>query len=211
MNTLEKSSAVDPNTDRTADTAPSSDARAIDFTFHPLRIPDDIPEVHDWVRRDYARYWGMVGLSVQEVESAYREIVAPEHTDAFLGRHESAACFLIETYRPSRTFLADYYDAEESDRGMHLLVAPVKVPISGFTRAVFSSVMRFLFDDPEAERVVVEPDVRNTKIRALNRYAGFVEARTIDLPETATTPAKTAMLSFCSREAFVAREPGRSR
>ncbi|MEL6340163.1 MAG: GNAT family N-acetyltransferase [Myxococcota bacterium] len=206
MSTLDKQ--IGPEIDRRVKASPSSDPREIDFTFQPLRIPGDIPQVHDWVRRDYARYWGMIGLNVQQVESAYREIVAPEHTDAFLGRRESEACFLLETYRPSRTFLADHYEARESDRGMHLLVAPARVPISGFTRAVFSSVMRFLFDDPEVERVVVEPDVRNAKIRSLNRYAGFVEARTIDLPETSTTPAKTAMLSFCSRDAFAMTQPG---
>ena len=51
-------------------------------------------------------------------------------------------------------------------------------------------------------RVVVEPDVRNDRIAALNAAAGFVVARTVDLPD------KTAALGFCSREAFTASALG---
>src|SRR3546814_12526405 len=56
--------------------------------------------------------------------------------------------------------------------------------------------MEFCFEDPSVARVVVEPDVRNEKIAALDEAAGFVVAREIPLH------CKTAALSFCTREAF---------
>lgn len=67
----------------------------------------------------------------------------------------------------------------------------------GFTRAVITAVMARLFEDPAVERVVVEPDVSNTAVHALNEAVGFVPEREIQKPE------KKALLSFCTREQFM--------
>jgi hypothetical protein len=81
---------------------------------------------------------------------------------------------------------------------MHVLVAPTDAPVPGFTRRVFRAVMAHCFTSPAVARVVVEPDVRNDRIAALNAEAGFVVARPV------TLPTKEAALSFCTREAFAA-------
>jgi RimJ/RimL family protein N-acetyltransferase len=56
--------------------------------------------------------------------------------------------------------------------------------------------MELLFDDPAVRRVVVEPDVRNTAVHALNETMGFRIDRQIAKPE------KDAYLSTCTREMF---------
>jgi RimJ/RimL family protein N-acetyltransferase len=58
--------------------------------------------------------------------------------------------------------------------------------------------MAHLFEDPVVRRVVVEPDVRNTAVHALNEAVGFLPEREIGKPE------KEALLSFCTRERFLA-------
>jgi hypothetical protein len=62
--------------------------------------------------------------------------------------------------------------------------------------------MEHCFAGSRVRRVVVEPDVRNERIAALNAAAGFVVARTIALP------TKDAALSFCTREDFAASPLG---
>ena len=182
------------------------------MSLRPLRIPHDMRVVHDWVQCDYARFWGMQGLDLQGVTDAYRQIVMPQRTNAFLGYAGEQPAFLVETYHPLDESVSLHYEAEPTDRGMHVLVAPAERRISGFTRAVFFHVMDFLFSDAAVQRVVVEPDVRNDKIRALNRLAGFVERGTIQMTATATAPAKTAMLSFCTRTAYAqAKASGENR
>ena len=47
-------------------------------------------------------------------------------------------------------------------------------------------------------RVVVEPDVGNTAVHALNAAVGFTVAGPIDKPE------KRALLGFCTRDQFLA-------
>nr|WP_255216011.1 GNAT family N-acetyltransferase [Pseudenhygromyxa sp. WMMC2535] len=159
--------------------------------------------VHDWVRRDYARYWGMQGLDRAGVTAAYREIVAPAHVRALIGSFAGAPAFLTELYSPIEEAFAGLYDARPSDRGLHILLAPPPLEterIPGFSRAAFKTVLDLLFADPAVERIVVEPDQRNHKIRAINRAFGFREIGPIDLPATPTAPGKVAMLSFCTRE-----------
>jgi RimJ/RimL family protein N-acetyltransferase len=80
---------------------------------------------------------------------------------------------------------------------MHFFVGPPAVPVRGFTRAVFRTLMRFIFERLEARRVVVEPDARNDKVHVLNREMGFVYEGYVRLPE------KLAALAFCTRESFV--------
>jgi len=57
-------------------------------------------------------------------------------------------------------------------------------------------VMAWLFADPATRRVVVEPDVRNTAVHALNAAVGFTVVGPIRKPE------KEALLSVCTRDQF---------
>lgn len=65
--------------------------------------------------------------------------------------------------------------------------------------------MESLFADPRTRRVVVEPDVSNTAVHALNEAVGFVPVREIQKPE------KRALLSFCTRAHFFKRHSLASR
>lgn len=163
-----------------------------------LQIPDDIPVVHDWVTREYARYWGMRDRSVAEVEAAYRDIVKTPRSRVFLGLRDGLPAFLLECYSPLEDAVRECYEARLGDRGMHILMGPAEAPLTGFTWQVFTCVMDFLFSDETAERIVVEPDVRNEKIHRLNRRAGFQYADIVRLP------TKTAHLAFCTRDQYAA-------
>lgn len=48
---------------------------------------------------------------------------------------------------------------------------------------MITAVMARLFEDPAVARVVVEPDVSNTAVHALNEAVGFVPEREIQKPE----------------------------
>ena len=67
---------------------------------------------------------------------------------------------------------------------MHFLCAPTDTPVHGFTLAVITTVMAWLFDDPATRRVVVEPDVRNTAVHALNAAVGFTVVGQVPNPRS---------------------------
>ncbi|MBW5481503.1 GNAT family N-acetyltransferase [Streptomyces bambusae] len=168
------------------------------FAIRPLNPFEDAELLHGWVTHPKATFWMMQDASLPDVERAYAQIAAAEHHHAYLGLHDGRPAFLMETYDPGELELVGLYDAEPGDVGMHFLVAPTGTPLSGFTRAVITTVMASLFEDPATRRVVVEPDVRNTAVHALNEAVGFVPEREVRKPE------KTALLSFCTRDRFEA-------
>jgi siderophore synthetase component len=163
-----------------------------DYYLRHLQMPEDIPLIHDWVTREYAKYWGMQGSSIEEVEAAYVKIL--KHAQVFMGFYNDKPAFLLERYRAMEDQVGKYYDVQPGDYGMHILVAPVDQRIPNFTWHVFTVIMDFIFSDARVERIVVEPDVRNEKIHILNKRAGFEYQQVIELPN------KTAYLGVCTRE-----------
>ncbi|MEW2485000.1 GNAT family N-acetyltransferase [Streptomyces sp. NPDC048411] len=165
----------------------------------------DAELVHSWVTHPKASFWLMGDARLQDVEREYGAIAAHPHHDAFIGLHNGEPAFLMERYDPAEVELKGLYEPEPGDIGMHFLVAPTDTPLHGFTHAVITTVLETLFADPSVRRVVVEPDVRNTAVHALNKAVGFEVLREIAKPE------KTALLSACTREQFHAAREGDAR
>ncbi|MEU4084221.1 GNAT family N-acetyltransferase [Streptomyces aureus] len=166
------------------------------FTVRPLDPVGDAPLLHGWVTHPKAAFWMMQEAKLHDVEREYMAIAASGHHEALLGLLDGEPVFLMERYDPRHVELVGLYEPEPGDVGMHFLVAPSDTPVHGFTRAVITAVMEHLFADPDVRRVVVEPDVGNKAVHALNEAVGFVPVREIDKPE------KRALLSFCTREQF---------
>jgi RimJ/RimL family protein N-acetyltransferase len=167
------------------------------FTLRPLAVDTDLDVLHAWVTHAKAAFWMMQNCDRAEVAAEYRRIAEHPYHDAFLGLWNGRPAFLAERYDPRQVELRGLYEAEDGDVGMHFLCAPATRPAHGFTLAVLTTVMAWLFDDPRTRRVVVEPDVRNTAVHALNAAVGFTVAGPIDKPE------KQALLSTCTRAQFL--------
>jgi RimJ/RimL family protein N-acetyltransferase len=174
-----------------------TDARLGTFTLRTLDPAADAGLLHGWVTHPKAAFWLMQDAELPDVEREFTDIASSAHHDAFLGLHEGEPRFLMERYDPAHIELKGLYEARPGDVGMHFLCAPTDTPVHGFTLAVITTVMDMLFADPDTRRVVVEPDVRNTAVHALNEAVGFRIERTIAKPE------KDAYLSMCTRESFL--------
>jgi hypothetical protein len=169
------------------------------FTFRCLDSVADAPLLHSWVTQPYASFWGMLSSTVEGVVEEYSKIQSSGHHHALLGLEGGVPAFLMEEYQPAASPLAGAYAVQPGDLGMHLLVAPPSGgPRAGYTAAVMEAVLVRLFRKPGVERVVVEPDARNTKIHVLNERLGFQPAGVVILPD------KEALLSFCTRADYLA-------
>jgi hypothetical protein len=167
------------------------------LTIRPLDLSRDLTTIHSWVSRPYAQYWGLVGASLEDVRTEYERILRTGYHQAFLGEHDGQPAFLMERYQPEYDAVGGVYEPAPGDIGMHVLVAPPSERlVHGFTTAVFGTILDYLFSDPLIDRVVVEPDVRNAKIQALNERMGFRKQRIVTLPD------KEAWLSFCTRDQY---------
>ena len=166
------------------------------FQIRPLDPERDAPTLHRWFVEERAAFWNMRDKSVGEVAAFYRAIEDSGHAQAWLGLRHGAPAFLFESYDPAHDEAGEHYEVLAGDLGMHLFVGPARTPMPGYTLGVFRTLMTFLFERLGAERIVVEPDARNTRIHALNRAMGFVYAKDVPFRE------KTASLAFCTRADF---------
>ncbi|MFE8887796.1 GNAT family N-acetyltransferase [Pseudarthrobacter enclensis] len=163
-------------------------------------LPDqDANLIHSWVREERARFWGMNGWSREQVRDVYSFLDSLDTHHGYLmtvaGRPEG----IFQTYEPLHDPVGEAYPAREEDAGMHLLLAPAAAPVPGFTATLLAALVRFLLADPAKDRVVAEPDARNSK--AVSRFlrCGFEAGPTVQLAE------KEARLVFLERAAFESR------
>ncbi|WP_417217457.1 GNAT family N-acetyltransferase [Arthrobacter sp.] len=186
----------------TRDTTPAR------FTFRPVDPAADAALLHRWIATEHARFWGMSDATLDEVREEHRTIAANPHHQALVAEEEGQPVFLLETYAPEHSQLAGAYPRRPGDAGLHLLLpAPADndtVARSGFSEDALRASLQHLFADPAVLRVVVEPDARNTAVHSLNSRLGFVPFQRIELPELPGAPAKTALVSWCTRAAFAA-------
>jgi len=148
---------------------------------YPINLPEDAFTIHHWVNLSYAKFWGMEKSKLNQVFDAYQKIIDDKHHNAYMGVLNDKPIFLCESYAALHDDIANFYDAKETDLGMHILVGPAKKRVPNFTWNIFSFVMEFFFDYLQAERVVVEPDVNNDKIHVLNKKAGFNYLKVVQL------------------------------
>ncbi len=159
----------------------------------------DAATLQAWLADPHAAFWGMGHLDADAVRDYLDGVVADPHQDAWLGLVGGIPTFFAETYDPAQVLLRGIHDPLPGDLGMHVLVAPPRgEPVHGLTDAVFAAVMAWCFDELGAERVVVEPDVRNERIRRKNLRAGFTELGEVEIRDADHT--KAAMLSVCTRD-----------
>lgn len=174
------------------------------FEFRSVNPAEDGDILHSWVTHERSTFWGMLTASRQDVVDEYTRIAGSAHHDAFLGLEAGVPAFLMERYMPALSPLRSVYSVERGDVGMHFLVGPPDGrERRGYTLCVLQAIVGKLFADPEVERIVVEPDIRNHKVHVLNKKVGFRPHGAVTLP--ALEPfqeSKQALLSFCSRRDF---------
>jgi hypothetical protein len=166
----------------------------------PVDPAADAPLLHGWVTQPWARFWGMGEHTEAEVREVYAFLDGLSTHHAYLIMLDGAPVGLFQTYQPAADPVGERYPVRPGDVGMHLLLVPGR-KLPGLTSAVGPVLARFLFRDPAARRIVVEPDVRNDRaLRRLERE-GFTFAAQIDMPD------KRAQLAFLTRDRFEADHP----
>jgi RimJ/RimL family protein N-acetyltransferase len=162
-----------------------------------LLDPDrDAALIHAWVAEDRARFWMMGDHTVEEVREVYTWIDEQPTHHAWLVRQDGEPVALFQDYQPTAEEVGDHFEVQPGDLGVHFMLAPASVAQPGFTAAVVSFLLATVFADPGVERIVVEPDARNTKAVGLVQRLGFELGPVVELS------TKPAQLAFLTRGAY---------
>ncbi|MDI9883484.1 GNAT family N-acetyltransferase [Streptomyces sp. HNM0645] len=176
-------------------------------TVHVRRLDParDADVVHSWVGEERARFWGMRGMSLDEVREIYEHLDSLTTHHAFLIVLGDEPVMLFQTYEPEADRVSECYEVEPGDIGLHLMIGPAKgSPRPGFTAAMLRVLIGHVLADGRVRRIVAEPDVRNAKAIDRLRRTGFelgpeIVLPEIDLPEV-FLPEKKARLVVLRRE-----------
>ncbi|GIG23463.1 acetyltransferase [Cellulomonas chitinilytica] len=154
--------------------------------------PDaDLDTVHGWVTGPGTRFWGLGDLPRDELRDLYAYVDSLPTHHAFVVTCDDEPAALLQTYEPAHDPVGDTYDVLPGDVGVHLLVG--RAGRAGFATRLLGALVEFLFAQPGARRIVVEPDVRNDRVLARMRRLGFVVGPVVRLPH------KDAQLAFLDR------------
>ncbi|NQX10711.1 acetyltransferase [Microbacteriaceae bacterium VKM Ac-2855] len=167
--------------------------------FGDIRItvldPDgDLDLIHGWVTQERARFWGLGDLSRDELRQTYAFVDSLPSHHAFVLRRDGEPIALVQTYEPENDPVGAYYPVEPGDVGVHFFLGGRGAPIAGLTTRVVAVLAEFVFAEPDAHRVVVEPDTGNEAAVARMRRVGFELGPVIELP------TKRAQLAFLTRK-----------
>ncbi|MBT2421904.1 acetyltransferase [Streptomyces sp. ISL-22] len=172
----------------------------------PLDPHADAEVVHGWVSEERASFWGMNGLTRDQVAEIYAHMATLDTHHAFLVLRDADPVALLQTYEPEADRVSECYDVRPGDIGVHLLLAPAgpEGARPGWTSALLTVITSYVFLVLDRQRVVVDPDVRNEKAVARFLRQGFTAGPAVVLPEVdlpdVYIPQKNAQLAFLTRE-----------
>ncbi|MFE6282977.1 GNAT family N-acetyltransferase [Streptomyces sp. NPDC057877] len=173
----------------------------------PVDAHADAGLLHSWVSEERASFWGMNGLTREQVAEIYAHMETLDTHHAFLLLKEDEPVALLQTYEPDADRVSECYRVEPGDIGVHLLLAPADpgTARAGWTTALVRAVTSYALLALDQRRIVVDPDVRNDKAIARFLREGFVAGPKVVLPEIdlpdVYLPEKHAQLAFLTREA----------
>ncbi|MGW2490210.1 GNAT family N-acetyltransferase [Streptomyces sp. NPDC001606] len=172
----------------------------------PLDPAADADVIHAWVSEERAAFWGMTGLTRDQVAEIYTHMAGLDTHHAHLVTRNGVPAALLQTYEPAADRVGEVYDVRPGDLGVHLLLAPAgpEGPRPGWTSALLTAVTGYALLVLDRRRLVVDPDVRNAKAIARFERQGFVRGPEVVLPEVdlpdVHLPEKRAQLAFLPRE-----------
>jgi RimJ/RimL family protein N-acetyltransferase len=145
------------------------------FALRIVRLENDLDLVHGWMNDpQVAAFWELDGPR-ERTEQHLIEQASLDYTAAYLGLLDGEPMSYWEVYRADLDpLLAGRYPARPHDTGLHVLIGPRALRGRGIGSALLRDLAsRALAADPQATRVLAEPDVRNVaSVRAFAR-AGF--------------------------------------
>ena len=169
----------------------------LDFSLRALHPDRDLPHLHRWMNDPVvAHFWQEQG-SVDQQRTYIDKVAADPHTTALIGSFGDQPCLYVEAYWAREDRIAPFYDAQDFDRGWHVLVGEPAWRGRPFVTAWMPSVSHHLFlDDPRTQRLVIEPRADNDKMIRNLGLCGYAHLKHVDFPH------KRALLGMLLRERF---------
>lgn len=167
------------------------------LSFRLADMDQDLPRFHTWMNDPrVAAFWAEEGD--MDKHRAYLDAqLSDPHTMPLIASLDGEAFGYFEVYWAKENRIGAFYDAQDYDRGWHVLIGDERVRGRAHVSAWLPSLVHFMFlDDARTQRIVGEPRAdHHQQIRNLDR-SGFAKVKEFNFPH------KRALLVMLLRERF---------
>lgn len=167
------------------------------LTLRAATLEQDLPLLHRWMNDpDVAYFWQEEGDEARH--RAYLQgLLDDPHMLALIAAFDDQPFGYFEVYWARENRIAPFYDAQDHDRGWHVLIGEPAFRGKSFLTAWFPAIQHYQFlDDARTQRIVGEPRADHARQIANLDKAGFSKIKEFDFPH------KRAMLVMLLRERF---------
>lgn len=171
------------------------------LTFRTLDPDIDLVCFNRWMNDpDVAAFWQEAGDFARH--RAYLESIRNDpHVINLVVCLDDEPFGYFEIYWAKENRIAPFYDADDFDRGWHVLIGEPHRRGKRFVTAWLPSISHYLFlDDARTQRIVIEPRADNRKMICNLTRCGYANLKEFDFPH------KRAMLGMLLRERFFAEQ-----
>ncbi|KAA8893856.1 acyl-CoA N-acyltransferase [Sphaerosporella brunnea] len=166
------------------------------LTFRLAKL-EDAPLVNKWMNTPrVAAFWNEAG-PVTKTAEFLRKNLEMRHSFPVIGSWEDEPFGYFEVYWVKEDILGRYCEAQEWERGLHVLVGEERFRGSQRVAGWLGGLCHYIFcDDPRTQRISLEPRVDNEKFIQYLQKEGFAKEKEI------TFPHKQSALMRLTREAW---------
>ncbi|WP_309505855.1 GNAT family N-acetyltransferase [Streptomyces pyxinae] len=170
--------------DAVADWRPATTRLGV-FRLVPVRLERDLAQLSRWMNDPaVAAFWELAGPPSVTEAHVRAQLDGDGRSVPCLGVLDATPMSYFEIYRADLDPLARHYPARPDDTGVHLLIGGGADRGRGVGATLLRAVTDLVLDHrPGCERVVAEPDLRNTPSVSAFLTAGFRLSAEVDLPE----------------------------
>lgn len=141
-----------------------------------LVAPDtDAPMIAEWMSRPHLVQAWESDWPVERWGRYLRAQLAGDYSRPLVLSLRGVDHGYVEVYRAAKDSIAPRYDADPHDLGLHAAIADPAIVNRGIAPLLLPRIVAALFAlEPRCQRVMFDPDHRNTAARRLCEFAGGV-------------------------------------
>ncbi|WP_224337833.1 GNAT family N-acetyltransferase [Haloprofundus halobius] len=167
-------------------------------SFRQVSMERDLGRLYQWLASSHVKPYWQLDLSLPAFRAELEAKLADDHLTPYIGYLDHIPMSYWECYWAAEDDLANYYDADPADQGVHLLIGPEEYLGHGYALPLMRAIVAMQFRHQDTDRVVAEPDARNERVITVFKQCGFEPQSEFYFEEA----EKNALLLVCEREHF---------
>jgi acetyl CoA:N6-hydroxylysine acetyl transferase len=166
------------------------------IAFRQVTLEADLQRIHQWMNEPHVVPFWKLNLPLEKIQAHLEKALADQHQTLYIGLLDDVPMSYWESYWAIDDLIGNYYPAQKSDQGIHLLIGETNFLGKGYALPLLRAITKFQFQTPETEKIITEPDSQNAKMIHIFQQCGFEFQKQVGLPD------KTGALMFCDRHRF---------